>query len=97
MDATITAINPPCKAPPRRRRRRPHPPRNSQATKLKNGSVAIAGVNQSIGYVRRFKELLADYADDMPKASVAERSLIRRACILEIELEHAETKFAASR
>jgi hypothetical protein len=79
-----------------RRRRRQHPPWSPQATKIKNGSAIIAGVNQSIVYVRRLKELLADYLDDMPQATTAERSLIRRACILEIELEHFETKFASA-
>jgi hypothetical protein len=65
-------------------------------TKISNGSVAIAGVNQRDPYVRRFKELVANYQADMPGATAAERSLVRRACILEIELERLETGLAGS-
>jgi hypothetical protein len=65
-------------------------------TKIQNGSAVIAGVNQSRGYVRRLKELLARYQGEMPNASPADRSLIQRACILEIELERLETKMAGA-
>jgi hypothetical protein len=77
-------------------RRRAHPPWDRQATKLKNGSALIAGVNQGGLYVRRLRELLADYSADLPEATAAERSLIKRACILEIELERLETKLASA-
>jgi hypothetical protein len=83
---------------PRRRypRRRAHQPWNSQATKIKNGSALIAGVNQGGFYIRRLRELLADYGADLPGATTAERSLIKRACILTIELERLETGLAGS-
>jgi hypothetical protein len=83
---------------PRRRRprRRAHPPWDRQATKIKNGSALVAGVSQSIGYIRRLRELLADYSADLPEATAAERSLIRRVCIIELEIERLETKLASA-
>jgi hypothetical protein len=83
---------------PRRRypRRRMHAPWDSQSTKIKNGSALIAGVNQGGFYIRRLRELIADYNGDLPEATAAERSLIKRACILEIELERLETGLAGS-
>ena len=68
---------------------------STQATRTKNESAIIAGVRQTSVYVRRFKELLAGYLSDIPNATTAERSILRRAIILEIELEHLETKFAS--
>jgi hypothetical protein len=65
-----------------------------QSTQVKNGTQVIAGVRQTSTYVRRFKELLADYLSDIPNATTAERSILRRAIVIEIELEHLETKFA---
>jgi hypothetical protein len=89
--------SPPTPPPHRpRRRRRAHPPRDSQLTKLKNGSALIAGVNQGGFYIRRLRELLADYNADLPEATAAERSLIQRACVLTIELERLETGLAGS-
>ena len=79
---------------PRRRRCRAHPPWNPQATKLQNGSALIAGVKQSGGYVRRLKELIARYRDELPHASPSALSLIKRAAVLEAELERLETQFA---
>jgi uncharacterized small protein (DUF1192 family) len=79
---------------PRRRRRSPHPPWDPQATRLKNGSAIIAGVKQSGGYVRRLKELIARYRDELPHASPSALSLIKRAAVLEAELERLETQFA---
>jgi hypothetical protein len=82
---------------------KPKPPRQRAAdakaygrTKISNGSAVIAGVRQSVGYVRRFKELLADYSEDMPQATTADRALIKRAAIIEIELERLETRFASA-
>ena len=45
-------------------------------------------------WVRRCKDLIADYKSDIPDASIAERSLLRRACLLTVELERFESKFA---
>ena len=43
---------------------------------------------------RRFRDVIGDYSSDYPNASAAERSIIRRAATLEVELERFETKFA---
>ncbi len=69
---------------------------NARATQIKNEAAIIAGVRQTSTYVRRFKELLADYLSDISNATTAERSILRRAIVIEIELEHLETKFAGN-
>jgi hypothetical protein len=51
--------------------------------------------DQRSTWVRRLKEVLTDHFGDIPDASVAERSIIRRAAVLEVELEQLEAKFAA--
>jgi hypothetical protein len=48
-------------------------------------------------WVRRCKELIADHIRDLggaDNASAAERSIIRRACVLTVELERMEKAFA---
>jgi hypothetical protein len=47
------------------------PPRGSQKTRIRNGSAIIAGVHLRSLYIRRLKELLADYESDIPEASTA--------------------------
>ncbi len=75
-------------SPPDRR------PRSAQKSRIANGSALLSGnVGRSLWY-RRFKELWADHLSDTPNASVAEKSILRRACTLECELERMETAFA---
>jgi hypothetical protein len=45
-------------------------------------------------WIRRLKDLLGSHLSDAPDASVAERSIIRRASVLEVELEMLEQEFA---
>jgi hypothetical protein len=63
-------------------------------SRVTNGKVLIAGVDQRSPYVRRAKDVLAAHLSDLPDASTAEHSLIRRASILTVELERMETMFA---
>ncbi len=44
--------------------------------------------------MRRCKDVLAAHLSDIPDASVAERSIVRRAAVLTTELERLEVKFA---
>lgn len=73
----------------------PHP---SQRTRLGNGKdVLLDGSDERTVYVRRLKEVVAEMLDDMggvTATSAAQRSLIRRAAVLQIELEKLETRFA---
>ena len=45
-------------------------------------------------WVKRLDECLHDLTSDVPDASAAERSIMRRAAVLQIECERLESKFA---
>jgi hypothetical protein len=68
--------------------------KSPQRSRVGNGSSILNGVDGRLLWPRRFKELFADHLSDTPDASVAERSILRRACTLEVELERMETAFA---
>ena len=73
--------------------RRSSPQKSRQA----NGTALLPGVDGRSAWVRRCKELLADHLSDLggaDHASAAERSLVRRACVLTVELERMEKAFA---
>ncbi|MGZ9116800.1 MAG: hypothetical protein ACXW3V_07650 [Methylocystis sp.] len=59
----------------------------------------MPGVDGRSVWVRRCKDLIAEHLVDLggaENASAAERSLIRRACVLTVELEQLELKFATA-
>src|SRR5690349_7104952 len=70
--------------------------KSAQRSRVGNGSALLSGqVDGRSVWCRRLKEKLADYyGSDYPDSSIAERSIIRRASVLEIELEALELKFA---
>jgi hypothetical protein len=73
-------------------------PRKARS-RVTNGSVLIAGVDQRSLWVRRCKDIIASHLSDLggtENTSAAERSLIRRASVLSVELERLETKFAGA-
>jgi hypothetical protein len=64
-----------------------------------NGSELLPGVDGRSAWVRRCKELIADHIGDLggeANTSAAERSLIRRASVMTVELERLEVKFATA-
>jgi hypothetical protein len=66
-------------------------------SRITNGRVLIAGVDQRCGWVRRAKDVIASHLSDLggvENTSAAERSIIRRASTLTVELERFESKFA---
>jgi hypothetical protein len=66
-------------------------------SQVTNGKVLIAGVDQRSPWVRRAKDVIAAHLSDLggiAATSAAERSIIRRAAILTVELERLETRFA---
>jgi hypothetical protein len=66
-----------------------------QRSRLANGSALLPGhVDGRSAWCRRAKEVIAAHLSDTPDPSVAERSLIRRAAALTVELERLEAKFA---
>jgi hypothetical protein len=64
---------------------------------MTNGSQVVAGVDGRTTWARRMRDLiqlhLADLAGE-DAVSEAEKSIIRRACTLTVELERMETNFA---
>jgi hypothetical protein len=74
-------------------------PRDPQKSRVANGSALLSGVDGRSAWVRRAKEIIADHISDLGGAdncSSAERSLIRRAATLTVELERFEAKFATA-
>jgi hypothetical protein len=57
----------------------------------------LAGVSGNSPWVRRCKDIIHAHSVDLggeDNASAAERSIVRRAAVLTVELERLETKFA---
>ncbi len=80
-------------------RRRPAPPKDPLKSRITNGSTFLPGVDQSSAWVRRCKDIYAAYLSDLgsvDNTSAAERSILRRASVLEVELERLEAKFATA-
>lgn len=68
-----------------------------QRSALTNGRRLLAGVDGRNPWVRRCKDIIRAHLVDLggeDNASAAERSIIRRASVLTVELERLETKFA---
>src|SRR6516164_5595880 len=68
-------------------------------SKVTNGKVLIAGVDQRSPWVRRCKDVIAAHLSDLggvDNTSAAERSIIRRAAVLTTELEVLEVRFATA-
>jgi hypothetical protein len=68
-------------------------------SKITNGSVLVPGVDQRSPWVRRCKDVIASHLSDLgglDNTSAAERSIIRRASCLTVELERLEGRFAAA-
>jgi hypothetical protein len=78
-------------------RRRVERAKDRQKSKIGNGSALLPGVDNRSTWVRRCKELLADHISDLggeDNVSAAERSIVRRAAVLTVELERLEVRFA---
>jgi len=70
--------------------------KDPQRSAIGNGKL-LPGMDQRGTWIRRAKELIADHLADCggeDNTSTAERSLIRRASVLTVELERLELKFA---
>jgi hypothetical protein len=68
-----------------------------QRSRIANGSALLPGVDGRSAWVRRAKEVIASHISDMggvDNTSAAERSIIRRASTLTVELERLEARFA---
>ena len=71
--------------------------RSPQKSHVANRRLLPKEVDGRSAWYRRAKELLADHYSDLgheDNISAAERSLVRRACVMTVELERLEAKFA---
>jgi hypothetical protein len=79
-----------------------NPPRigrhkNAGRSRITNGSALLLGVDGRSAWIRRCKDVIAAHVSDLggeDNTSAAERSIIRRASVMTVELERLETKFA---
>lgn len=72
-------------------------PKDRQRSRITNGSVLLPGVDGRSAWVRRCKDVIAAHLSDLggeDNTSAAERSIVRRASVLTVELERLEAKFA---
>src|SRR5262249_39554797 len=73
---------------------------NSKTThrsRISNGTALLSGVDGRSTWARRFRDLIEIHVEDRGGSDVvsaAERSIIRRAAALTVELERMEARFA---
>jgi hypothetical protein len=70
-----------------------------QRSRITNGTAFLPGVDGRGAWIRRAKDLIAEHVADLggvDNTSAAERSLVRRASVVTVELEFLEAKFAAA-
>ena len=73
--------------------------RSAQRSRVANGSALLPGTDGRSAWVRRAKEVIADHISDLggeDNCSAAERSIVRRAGVLTVELEKLEARFASA-
>jgi hypothetical protein len=70
-----------------------------QRSRVTNGSTLLPGIDQRSAWVRRCKDVISSHLSDMggeDNTSAAERSIIRRASVMTVELEQLEARFATA-
>src|SRR5271170_739260 len=75
------------------------PPKDRQRSRITNGSALLPGVDGRSAWVRRCKDVITSHLSDLggeDNTSAAERSIIRRASVMTVELERLEAKFAVA-
>ena len=65
----------------------------AQKSRLTNRQL-LPGVDGRSAWVRRCKDVIEAHLADLPEATAAEQSIVRRAAVLTTELERLEVKFA---
>ena len=66
---------------------------------ITNGSSLLPGVDGRSSWARRARDLIVAHLSDLggaDRASAAERSIVRRAAVLTVELERLEVEFATA-
>ena len=73
--------------------------KSRQRSRVTNGTALLPGVDGRSAWMRRCKDIIAAHVSDLggeDNISAAERSIIRRASVMTVELERLEAKFAAA-
>jgi hypothetical protein len=73
------------------------PTRSAQRSAVTNGTRLLPNLSGNSPWTRRAKDLIAEHLSDLggvDMTSAAERSLVRRAAIMTVELERMESRFA---
>jgi hypothetical protein len=77
----------------------PKPAKSALKSRITNGSALLPGVDGRNAWVRRCRDLIGEHVADLggeEATSTAERSIVRRACVLTVELERLEARFAVA-
>ena len=70
-----------------------------QRSRITNGSALLPGIDGRSAWVRRCRDIITAHLSDLggeDNTSAAERSIVRRASVLTVELEHMEAAFAVA-
>ena len=70
-------------------------PKDKQRSRITNGSALLPGIDGRSAWVRRTKDIISSHVSDLggvDNTSAAERSLIRRASVMTVELERLEAQ-----
>lgn len=82
------------------RKTRPEPgDKRYGRSRITNGKALLPGIDGRSPWVRRCKDVIASHLSDLggvDNTSAAERSLVRRASVLTVELERLESRFAVA-
>jgi hypothetical protein len=73
--------------------------KSRQRSRVTNGTALLPGIDGRSAWMRRCKDIIAAHVSDLggeDNISAAERSIIRRASVMTVELERLEAKFAAA-
>jgi hypothetical protein len=73
------------------------PAKDALRSRITNGSTLLPGVDGRSAWVRRCKDVITAHISDLggtDNCSAAERSIVRRASVMTVELERLEAKFA---
>ena len=79
-------------------RKRPELSLSKVRSALTNGSSILADVDHRSAWMRRLRDLIQLHMSDVDDGNISEaaRSLIKRASMLELQLEMMDSKFAAN-
>jgi hypothetical protein len=68
-------------------------PKSRQKSRITNGAL-LPGIDQRSRWVRRCKDIIADFLSAVPDATPAEQAILRCAGVMKTELEMLERDFA---